>query len=978
MQKRGGLSRLAVNLLIGSLIIILGVVIFFIVRGYMNDGQEVFTDENIDLKISQVKTIDDNTLDLTLKRDLGEGEFVGLSFAVSDGSLTEVVRVNSSMPENQSGNFSLNFISLNASRVKKISVTPIYINEEGIEVIGNVKDEYITPNTCSNYCPVGAQCGFNDCGMQCGNGCDKGYLCLNYKCIKQQTSSGGSGGGGGGGSSGGETCTDTCSSLGYQCGTQSVCSKDVNCGTCNDGYTCSTNSTCIKNPQNCTDTCSTFGYNCGIRNICNISTNCGSCSSGFICNNTGLCQCNSTCSSLSYQCGTRTVCGESVNCGTCQTGYTCQTNGTCMKNCVPTTCAALSRTCGTASNGCGGTLNCGTCNTGYTCQANGTCIKDDGTLKYIVQNNVGYADIIISSSAPNTVKLAAEYFQMYVYNMTGVRLPISNSADQSKAYHVYIGRSSYTDSLGITSSGCKDGGFKMISGTNYLVLLGDDTVTDVPGITDSLGPRDYTEWDAYVRNKWGESFKWGNDFIEAYTSHYNDLANIWEGDERGSMNAVFEFLYNQGIRWYYPGWDEYEDIGTIIPEKSSIGFGSMNVLINPDASMRSFALYGYNYPGISEYHLGDRAGEVLQWVLSLRTNLFYDYIVGALAGPAHGMVAVIDRQRTTHPEYFAVYDGVRQTDPPSVNLCYPYYTSQNRLFEETVKYAKTMFDLYDVPVISIMPTDGFEGPSDECKNKATPERGYDGMYSDYVWEFVNNVAWEIYNNPQYEGKVVYNSAYGNYGAPPINLSQPLAPNLWVMFPRTDSIERYPNTEFKVEELLDMWMNTFASNNYLTGGVETNKLFTYDSYYHNVEYNPERNLPFYMPHITYNSLNLFKDTSLFMGEFMEIPTLSGEANPEYDIFLVSSLNSYITARLYWNTDQDIDAIMDEYYNLFYGPAASKMKELIEYSENNYVENRFYSTYLSTLRQKVNEALAMVPANSKYAQRITLLRDLLYQD
>ena len=73
MQKKGELSRLTVNLLIGSLIIILCVIIFFIVRGW-DEGQEVFTDENIDLKISQVKTVDDSTLDLTLKRGEEEGE----------------------------------------------------------------------------------------------------------------------------------------------------------------------------------------------------------------------------------------------------------------------------------------------------------------------------------------------------------------------------------------------------------------------------------------------------------------------------------------------------------------------------------------------------------------------------------------------------------------------------------------------------------------------------------------------------------------------------------------------------------------------------------------------------------------------------------------------------------------------------------------------------------------------------------------
>ncbi len=334
MQKKGEISRLAVNIIIGVLILALIVIIYFIVSGIMKDNKyKVLDDSQLDLKISQVKKINDNTLDLTLKRNSGEGEFIGLSFAAEDDSTTEVIRINGFIPENESGNFSLNFLLMNASKLKKISVTPIYLDKEGKEVLGKVKDEYITPDTCSNYCPPNAQCGYSDCGLQCGNGCSSGYFCLNYKCIKESTSSGG-GGGSSGGSSTTTTCTDTCSSLVYQCGTQTICGQSVNCGTCSTGYVCSSG-LCIEN-STCTDTCS----------------------------------------SLKYTCGTHSICGVSTNCGTCSTGYTCAVNGTCMKDCVPTTCLALGRTCGTVSDGCSGTLNCGTCSTGYTCAVNGTCIKN--------------------------------------------------------------------------------------------------------------------------------------------------------------------------------------------------------------------------------------------------------------------------------------------------------------------------------------------------------------------------------------------------------------------------------------------------------------------------------------------------------------------------------------------------------------------------------------------------------------------------
>jgi len=47
-----------------------------------------------------------------------------------------------------------------------------------------------------------------------------------------------------------------------------------------------------------------------------------------------------------------------------------------------------------------------------------------------------------------------------------------------------------------------------------------------------------------------------------------------------------------------------------------------------------------------------------------------------------------------------------------------------------------------------------------------------------------------------------------------------------------------------------------------------------------------------------------------------------------------LNVYVTARYYWDADQDVDAMLNEYYRLFYGPAAGEMKAFIEFSEANW--------------------------------------------
>ena len=384
-KNKEGLSRLAINLLIGFFILVLAVILFFIVRNILNENkQKVFDDSTLDLKISQVEKVDDSTLSVTVKRNEGEGQFVALSFAVDDGALMEIIRVNNSMPENQNGSFSLNFVLLNASKVKRISVTPIFIDKDGNEVIGNVKDEYITPNVCSNYCPTGAQCGVNDCGVKCGSGCNSGYLCLNYKCIREQSSSGGSGGGSSGGDDEDENnetvCTPNCA--GKICGSNGC---GGSCGSCEEGDTCIGNGTCIS-AGSCT--CEAFGYECGNHNICGVITHCGNCGIGEDCDDDWAClnpeECGAswkcverTCDDhslkLNYRCGYQYICGLNITSGVCSYGLDCVNNWCYSKESCTDTCSSLEYGCGIHTI-CGQSVNCGGCGNGEICNEDNLCI----------------------------------------------------------------------------------------------------------------------------------------------------------------------------------------------------------------------------------------------------------------------------------------------------------------------------------------------------------------------------------------------------------------------------------------------------------------------------------------------------------------------------------------------------------------------------------------------------------------------------
>jgi endo-1,3-1,4-beta-glycanase ExoK len=61
------------------------------------------------------------------------------------------------------------------------------------------------------------------------------------------------------------------------------------------------------------------------------------------------------------------VCHKTERCSTCP-----QDCGVCQPDCIPTTCEAQGKNCGSISDGCGGSLSCGSCASPETCGGGGT------------------------------------------------------------------------------------------------------------------------------------------------------------------------------------------------------------------------------------------------------------------------------------------------------------------------------------------------------------------------------------------------------------------------------------------------------------------------------------------------------------------------------------------------------------------------------------------------------------------------------
>lgn len=126
---------------------------------------------------------------------------------------------------------------------------------------------------------------------------------------------------------------------------------------------------------------------------------------------------------------------------------------------------------------------------------------------YIVKDGQPRAEIVIAEKPERSVRLAVEDLRTYVEKITGARLPIVTKPS-GKAVKLFVGRSPHTDKLGITAEGLKFGAYRLVSGDDWMVFLGDDTdFTPIEpwarGNGDIVSGKLEAEWDQVTGRKWG-------------------------------------------------------------------------------------------------------------------------------------------------------------------------------------------------------------------------------------------------------------------------------------------------------------------------------------------------------------------------------------------------------------------------------------------------------------------------------------------
>ena len=152
----------------------------------------------------------------------------------------------------------------------------------------------------------------------------------------------------------GSACVPSCS--GKVCGSNGCGGL---CGACSGGNVCNSTGQCIL-PSACTDTCSTLGYQCNNQTICGVLTDCGTCNAGFSCDTAGQCTAlgNGFCD-FGETCSNEPACNNQQ--ASCPSGQTCQ-SGACQDLPLVANCPAYCVSLGYNNGAC--TNSAGNCNSG--------------------------------------------------------------------------------------------------------------------------------------------------------------------------------------------------------------------------------------------------------------------------------------------------------------------------------------------------------------------------------------------------------------------------------------------------------------------------------------------------------------------------------------------------------------------------------------------------------------------------------------
>jgi len=449
-----------------------------------------------------------------------------------------------------------------------------------------------------------------------------------------------------------------------------------------------------------------------------------------------------------------------------------------------------------------------------------------------------------------------------------------------------------------------------------------------------------------------------------HTAVYNTQLKLPALGSVGTLFGVYRFLEKYaGVRWYMPG-----EVGTVVPKRDRIVLPKLDESDRPHFHYRFIRL-------------------AVQIIKNPELALWYRQL-GFGASPnveINHSFRLMRKYIKTNPEFFALVDGERdftnkcatQGGGPQLCLTNPDVAEQ---------WAKDIVEFFSKQpwqdCYAIVPGDGLKRVCEcpTCDAEVLKDGPKEKMYSNHIWGFINRIAEKVAKT--YPDKFIGGLAYERYRMPP---DFDVHPNAVMMFCKRRSALVDPEYRDRIRGYVNGWRK------------RTSKIYFW--VYYLDHWMPWRNLPFAFPHVIQEDLKYMKQIGSG-GESIE-----AEEHPAVDQHHLNypgmqHLNLYVTAKLQWHPDLDLDALLEEYYTLFYGPARDEMRSFWQFVEKNYADrtiarrqravaaqgnappqvhrprvspvNVFPPSVLDRLDSLLTAALAKTEPESIYAKRIRIIK------
>jgi len=140
--SKRGLSQVVATLLIILLALVAVGVVWGVINNILKTGSEKaeigqFT---LNLEIESVQVQQGGVTLVVIRRNAGEGEFIGMNFVFSDGQNSEIIREDITIEELGRETFTFTLSEIDADNLKSVSVYPIFKLGSGKESFGNPSD----------------------------------------------------------------------------------------------------------------------------------------------------------------------------------------------------------------------------------------------------------------------------------------------------------------------------------------------------------------------------------------------------------------------------------------------------------------------------------------------------------------------------------------------------------------------------------------------------------------------------------------------------------------------------------------------------------------------------------------------------------------------------------------------------------------------------------------------------------------------